>query len=42
MGLILETIRRLGFNEKWVGLVRQCISSVSFRALVNGEPTEAF
>ena len=35
-------MKKLGFNDKWVGLIFQCISIVSFRVLVNGEPSDPF
>jgi len=33
---------RLGFDEKWVSLVMRCVTTVSYAALVNGQPTEWF
>ena len=29
---------RLGFHEKWVGLVMQCVSTVTYSFLINGSP----
>jgi ribonuclease HI len=35
----LETImRKMGFHPKWVSLIMNCISTVSYSILVNGEP----
>ena len=31
---------RMGFHEKWVGLMMMCITTVSYSFLINGEPTE--
>ena len=30
-------MRRLGFNEKWIGWVMKCITSVSYSVIINGE-----
>ena len=35
----LETImRKMGFHPKWVSLIKNCISTVTYSILVNGEP----
>ena len=35
----LENImRKMGFNEQWIGLVMVCVRSVTYSILVNGEP----
>ena len=35
----LENImRKMGFNEKWIGLTTMCIKIVTYSILVNGEP----
>lgn len=37
--LYLENLmRRMGFNEKWIGLVMVCVKIVTYSILVNGEP----
>jgi len=36
------TMLKMGFCERWVGLIMQCVSSVSFSVKVNGEPTPYF
>ncbi|XP_077252463.1 uncharacterized protein LOC143891839 [Tasmannia lanceolata] len=33
---------RLGFNEKWCGWVKQCITTPSFSVMVNGSPRGYF
>ena len=33
---------KLGFKEKWVDLVMQCVSSVEYRVRFNNEETESF
>jgi hypothetical protein len=35
-------MRRIGFSQVWRGLIMQCISSVHFSILINGQPTESF
>ena len=35
----LENImRKMGFNEKWIGLTTVCIKTMTYSILVNGEP----
>ena len=42
-GLFLEsTLRKLGFNERWITLMMICVETVSYSMLVNGEPHEVF
>lgn len=31
-----EMMRRMGFANRWISLIMQCVSSVSYRVLVNG------
>ena len=31
-------MNRMGFNEKWVELVMECVSTVSYSLLINGDP----
>ena len=31
-------MRKLGFNERWIGLMMECVKMVSYSVLVNGEP----
>ena len=33
-----EVMNRMGFNEKWVELVMECVSTVSYSLLINGDP----
>ena len=36
----LEAIMgKMGFNQKWVSLIMECISTVSYSILINGEPS---
>ena len=34
-----ELLRKLGFHEKWVALMMECITTVSYSILINGEPS---
>ena len=36
------TMRKLGFNERWITLMMICVKTVSYSVLVNGEPKEVF
>ena len=39
----LETImKRTGFAERWVNLILECITTVSYSILINGEPSKVF
>ncbi|KAK7840574.1 transposon tx1 uncharacterized 149 kda protein [Quercus suber] len=35
-------MKRMGFADKWVDLMLECISSVSYSILINGEPSAPF
>jgi hypothetical protein len=37
-GFILKIMEKLGFCEKWIGLISECISSPTFSILINGFP----
>ena len=37
-GYLSQVMRKMGFEEKWISLIMQCISSVSYFVLINGEP----
>ncbi|XP_057252132.1 secreted RxLR effector protein 78-like [Beta vulgaris subsp. vulgaris] len=39
---IFTTLEKLGFCDRWIEWLRQCISTVSFSVLVNGIPGETF
>ena len=30
-------MRKLGFNERWIGLMMECVKTISYSVLVNGE-----
>ena len=36
-GLIKKVMEKLGFNSKWVSLIMQCISTVSYSVIINEE-----
>lgn len=39
----LEAIlRKLGFGDKWIALIMECVTSISYSILVNGQPREEF
>ena len=31
-------MRRLGFSDRWIGLMMICVKTVSYSVLINGEP----
>uniref|UniRef100_A0A2N9GYK3 Reverse transcriptase domain-containing protein n=1 Tax=Fagus sylvatica TaxID=28930 RepID=A0A2N9GYK3_FAGSY len=33
-----QIMKKMGFHQKWIGLMTECISSVSYSILINGEP----
>lgn len=33
-----DVVLQMGFNEKWVALVMECITNVTYSLLMNGEP----
>ena len=35
-GFIERVIERMGFHEKWISLIMQCISTVSYSVIING------
>ena len=35
---LIEVMRKMGFWETWIAIISQCISTVSYSILVNGEP----
>ena len=37
-GFLKKVMEKMGFGEKWVKLVMECISTISYSVLVNGEP----
>ena len=34
-----KVMRKMGFDEKWVALMMECITLVSYSILINGDPT---
>ncbi|XP_035551035.1 uncharacterized protein LOC118349641 [Juglans regia] len=41
-GFLRAVMVKLGFGEKWVGLIMQCVQTVSYAILVNGKPGNSF
>lgn len=41
-GYLEWILRKMGFPDKWVSLIIQCVSLVSFQILINGEPSVSF
>ena len=39
---LLTVMQKMGFGEKWAGLISWCISTASFSVLINGLPTGFF
>ena len=37
-GYLSQVIRKMGFEEKWISLIMQYISWVSYSVFINGEP----
>ena len=35
-GFIEQVMRKLGFHERWIGLIMRCITTVSYSVLING------
>uniref|UniRef100_A0A2N9J7Z2 Reverse transcriptase domain-containing protein n=1 Tax=Fagus sylvatica TaxID=28930 RepID=A0A2N9J7Z2_FAGSY len=35
---LVEVMQKMGFHQKWIGLMFECISTVSYSILINGEP----
>lgn len=39
---LFNTMRQMGFGEKWIKWISACLSSASISILVNGSPTREF
>ncbi|CAL1388193.1 unnamed protein product [Linum trigynum] len=39
---LIELLKAYGFNERWCGWIKTCITTVRFKILFNGNPTEEF
>ena len=37
-GYLENVMRKMGFNERWIGLIMSCVKSVTYSILINGEP----
>lgn len=40
--LLFQILRSLGFHSKWIHMIKQCISMVSFSILLDGSPFGRF
>jgi len=36
---VVKLMDKMGFDQKWVRLIYECISTISYSILVNGEPS---
>ena len=34
-----QIMRKMGFAEKWIGLILRCISTITYAVCINGVPT---
>lgn len=39
---VREVLNEVGFPARWTNIIMECISSVTYSVLVNGEPTRSF
>jgi len=39
---LLTCLQQLGFHDKWIRWIKECISTVSYSVIINGEPTGFF
>lgn len=39
---LFKTLSKLGFNQKVVDMIRECVSMVQFSVLINGTPRGCF
>ena len=39
---IAVIMRKLGFHDRWISIIMQCISSVSYNVILNGNVTNRF
>ena len=37
-----QMMKRLGFDDQWIRLIMECVSTVSYQIKVNGDLTESF
>lgn len=40
--MVISMMQRVGFNSNWQKWVMECMSSVSYRVLINGSPGDSF
>ena len=36
-----KVMERMGFHSRWVGWIMECVQSVTYSVLINGEPSES-
>lgn len=41
-GFLLTMLRRIWFNNTWCGWIEQCISTIQYEIIINGEPARKF
>ena len=41
-GFLFYMLKRMGFQEKWISWIKECLSSASISIFVKGRPTEEF
>ena len=37
-GYLENVMRKMGFNERWIGLIMVCVKTVTYSIMVNSEP----
>ena len=37
-GYLENIMIKMGFNERWIGLIMACVKTVSYSILINGQP----
>ena len=38
-GFLRQVMVRMGFHERWISLIMECISTITYSLLINGNPT---
>ena len=37
-GYLENVMRKMGFSERWIGLIMVCVKTVTYSIMLNGEP----